>query len=84
MKNISKIAMIGAVLAAGVTTASAQSTGRPSIDTPNRNWDSGLRTNSGYGYGYGQGEYGYMTDNNYGVNRIWATPQNDNYGGESN
>jgi hypothetical protein len=80
--------MIGAVLAAGVTAASAQSTGRPSIDTPTRNWDSGLRTAPGYsGYGYNQGEYGYMGhEANYGSTRdyVWATPQNDGYNGPEN
>lgn len=82
MKNISKIAMIGAVLAAGVTAASAQNTGRPSIDNPTRHWESGLMTSPGYsGGGYGYGPVEYMDHNNYGVAKdyIWATPQNDNY-----
>lgn len=85
MKYFSKIAIIGAMLAAGVTAASAQSTGRPSIDTPTRNWDSGLRMNPSYGYD--QGEYGSMGhEANYGSTRdyIWATPQNDGYNGPEN
>jgi hypothetical protein len=85
VKYISKIAMIGAVLAAGVTAASAQNTGRPSIDTPTRNWNSGLLAQPGYGYD--QDEYGYMGhEANYGSTRdyVWATPQNDGYNTSEN
>jgi len=74
VKTVTKIAMLGAVLAFGVTAASAQT----------RNWNSGPRTGSFYGDYGPEYTYGYpaMRDhNNYGVSReyIWATPQNDGY-----
>lgn len=82
MKLVSKIAIVGALLMSGATAASAQNTGRPAIDNPTRNWNSGLMTGPSY-YGFGEaGPYGAFEDhNNYGVSsdHIWATPQNDNY-----
>ena len=79
MKTVTKIAMVGAVLAFSATAASAQT----------RNWNSSSMTGSFYGH-YGS-EYIYgqpaMRDhNNYGVSReyIWATPQNDNYNSGGN
>lgn len=77
MKLVYKIAMIGAVLASGITAASAQNTGRSVYDNPARNWNSDLRAGPFY-----SGEAFEMRDhNNYGVSRdyIWATPQNDSY-----
>lgn len=54
MKLITKIATIGALLAAGISTASAQSTTRSYYDQPSRNWNSGLMAApSYYGGGYG-------------------------------
>ena len=82
MKLVSKIAIVGALLISGATAASAQNTGRPSIDNPTRNWNSGLMTGPSYGYyGYGEAGRGFEAHNNYGVSPdyLWATPQNDSY-----
>lgn len=48
MKLITKIATIGALLAAGISTASAQNTTRSYYDQPNRNWNSGLMAGPSY------------------------------------
>ena len=73
MKTVTKIAMVGAVLAFSATAASAQT----------RNWNSGLMTGPFYGEGseYIYGQPAMRDHNNYGVSReyIWATPQNDGY-----
>jgi hypothetical protein len=74
MKLVYKLAVIGAVLASGITAASAHT----------RNWNSGSMTGPFYGGYASEDIYGNsaMRDhNNYGVNRpyISATPQKDKY-----
>lgn len=77
VKNILKLATIGAALAVTVTAASAQSTGRNAYDQPARNWNSGLMAGpSYYGYGNGAGHWNDPTNYRSGESNtnFWATP----------
>lgn len=76
MKLITKIATIGALLAAGISTASAQNTTRSYYDQPSRNWNSGVMAGPSY-YGYGGG-YGWNDPSSYrsgySDTNLFATP----------
>ena len=70
MKLITKIATIGALLAAGISTASAQSTTRTNYDQPNRYWNGSLMAGPSY-YGWNDPS-GYRSG--YSDTNLFATP----------
>jgi hypothetical protein len=76
VKLITKIATIGALLAAGISTASAQNTTRSYYDQPSRNWNSGLMAGPSYYGGYGTGAWSDPSDYRSGFSNtnLFATP----------
>jgi len=75
VKAVYKAALIGAMLASGISAASAQNTGRSAYDNPTRNWSSGLMGGSSYYSGSGSGFNNDPVYREQSEIHLWATPQ---------